>query len=484
MIILRKMTNNINKIMLMYPNSKWTEWTGRTVWDIHPYNLGLLAAMIEDKYDVKIVDGTRNDLSKEEFSEIIDKEKPDVLGVSILTNEYAKAGHIASQIAKKVNPKIITIVGGIYTIASPPETIMEDPSVDYIVVGEGEYVFRDLCNYFNGKSDLPKKGIVYRENSEIVNTGRADFIEDLNKLPYPAYHKVDFMKYATKLQREDITRPRSLPYARIQTSRGCPYNCCFCEVGSISGKKPRYRSLDSILGEIEWLIKDYGIKSLIFDDDNLLTNEKRAKELFKSMIERKYNLSWVIPALAVNKLDEEMIKLMKESGCELINIAIESGVERVLRDIIHKPVRLEHAKEMIKKIKDYEIDLIANFVVGFPGETWNEIRQTIQFAEDIDVDYVKIFIATPLSPNTELYKVAKEKGYLVDGFHFDQHLWTDGWIKTEEFRPQDLKILRAYEWDRINFTNPKKRKKIARMMGVTEKRLNEIRKETLKRANP
>ncbi len=478
------MTSNVEKVMLMYPNSKWTEWIGRTVWDIHPYNLGLLTAMIKDKYDVSIVDATRDDLTKEQFSEILEKERPDILGISVLTNEYAKAGHIASQIAKKVLPEIKTVIGGVYTMTSSPEDIANDSSIDYVVVGEGEYVFRELCNHINGKGDLPKKGIVHKENGKVVNTGRADFIQNLDELPYPAYSKVDFMKYATKLQREDITRPRDIPYARIQTSRGCPYNCCFCEVGSISGKKPRYRGLENILGEIEWLMKDYGVKSLIFDDDNLLTNEERAKDLFKSMIERKYNLSWVIPALAVNRLDEEMISLMKKSGCELINIAIESGVERVLKDIIHKPVKLDYAKQMVGKIKQYDIDLIANFVFGFPGETWDEIRQTIKFAEDIDIDYVKLFIATPLSANTELYRAAKQGNYLVDGFHFNQHLWTDGWIRTEEFRPQDLKILRAYEWDRINFSNPEKRKKIAKMMDVSEERLNEIRKETLKRANP
>lgn len=474
----------INKILLMYPNSKWTEWINRTVWDIHPYNLGLLAACMDKKYEVKIIDGNADNLSKEDFSDIIAAEKPDILGISVLTNEYARAGHIASQIAKDAYPNIITVMGGIYTIATSPSDILSDKNVDYVVVGEGEYVFGDLCSYLDGRGNLPNKGIAYKKDSRIINTGRADFIEDLDNIPYPAYNKVDFMRYATKIQREDITRPRDLPYARIQTSRGCPYNCCFCEVGSISGKKPRYRGLDNILGEIEWLMKDYGIRSLIFDDDNLLTNERRAKDLFRSMIERKYNLSWVIPALAVNRLDEEMVALMKESGCKLINISIESGVEKVLKEIIHKPVKLEHAKQMIGKIKDYGIDLIANFVFGFPGERWEDIRRTVKFAEEIDVDYVKLFIATPLSSNTELYKKAKEGNCLVEGFHFNQHLWTDGWIRTTEFRPQDLKILRAYEWDRINFSNSNKRKKIARMMGISEERLNEIRKETLERANP
>jgi len=197
------------------------------------------------------------------------------------------------------------------------------------------------------------------------------------------------------------------------------------------------------------------------------------------MIERKYDLKWNAPALALYNLDEEMIALMSESGCQYVDVAMESGIERVLKDVIHKPLNLEYGKKMLETLKKYHIDTAVNFVIGFPGETWNEIRRSLKVAEDIDVDYIKIAIATPL-PNTELYNIAKEKGYLEDGFDFNNYLWGRGWIKTDEFTPNDLKVLRTYEWDRINFTNPEKKKNIARMMGVTDKELEEIRKFNLK----
>ena len=392
-------------------------------------------------------------------------------------NRFSVNFNKAAKIAKGVNPEIKTVMGGVHA-TSLPNYVISDSNIDYAVIGEGEYVFGNLCDFLTGEGTLPTKGIAYRKNDKIVNTGRADFIQDLDKIPFPSYHKVDFMKYATEIQREDVGRPRAMPYARTITSRGCPYNCCFCEVETISGKKPRLRSVKNIVSELEWLISDYGIKSIIFDDDNILIDKKRAKNLFRTMIDKKYNLKWNAPALALFKLDEEMISLMKESGCQYIDVAIESGSERVLKDIIHKPLNLKKAKATIEKIKEYGIDLSANFIIGFPGETWDEIRQTIKFAEELDVNYTKFFIATPL-PNTELYEIAKQKNYLVDGFSFNKHLWTDGWIETKEFKPQDLKILRAYEWDRINFTNPIKRAKIAEMMNISEERLNEIRRETL-----
>lgn len=471
------------KVMLAYPNSKWANWTSRTNWDIHPYSLGILASMIENKYDLLIVDANHDDLSEEDFLNIIQKEKPDILGISVLTNEYGQAGDIAAKIAKTVYPGVKTIMGGVHVTTSNPEELLKNSFLDFLIMGEGEYTFPKLCAYILEGGEIPEKGIAYRKDNIIVNTGRADFIYDLDKLPYPAYHKFDVMKYAMKTQREDVGRPREFPYARIVTSRGCPFNCCFCEIGNIAGKKPRLRSVNHILGEIELLIRNYGIKSLVFDDDNLLIDAQRAKDLFKAMIKNGYNLKWNAPALAVYKLDEEMIRLMKESGCQFVDIAIESGVDRVLKDIIHKPVNLEHAKQMAELLKKYNIDLAANIVIGFPGETWQEIRQSIKFMEDLDIDYVKIFIATPC-PNTELYRIAKEKNYLREGFSFNQHLWTDGWINTPEFRHQDLRILRAYEWDRVNFSKPEKKKKIAKMMGISEERLDEIRRETLKRANP
>ncbi len=473
--------NNL-KVTLMYPNFKWGRGEGYTEWNIHPYNIGLLAAIIEKDYETKILDANIDHLTRESFAEYLCKTKPDILGVSVITNEYIMAGLSAAEIAKKVNHKIKTVMGGV-SANSNPWPLIKNPNVDFVVVGEGEYVFQDLCNFLSGKSSHPRKGIMYKENGEIKDTGKSDLVSNLDDIPLPAYHLVDFMKYATHIQRESTDRPRAMPYARIRTSRGCPYNCCFCEVGSISGKKPRFRSLENIAKEFEWLIKDYGIKAVIFDDDNLVVNKERSKDLFKMMIEKKYNLKWNAPGMAVYKLDQEMIDLMKESGCEYLNIAIESGNQRVLKEIIRKPLNLEKAKGIMQQIKKAGIDLVVNFVIGFPGETWSEIRQTLDFAEEIDVDYVKIFVATPF-PNTELFRMASEGGYLREDFDPNKHLWTDGWIETLEFRPQDLRILRAYEWDRINFTDSKKRKNIARMMDITEERLNEIRKETLKRANP
>ena len=470
------------KIILAYPNFKWKkDWENSTAWKLYPYNLCLLAAMVEDKHDVVIVDMNFANSSKEDFSKIIEKEKPDLVCLSILTDEYQEAVLIASKIVKDTSNSIKTIIGGVSAISNP-DPLISDESVDYVIVGEGEYVFKELCDYFNNKGKFPEKGVWHKKDNKIIKTGRVDFIQDLDALPLPAYHKIDFLKYAYQYRGDHIDNIKKLPYGHLWTSRGCPYNCSFCQVGTISGKKPRCRSPENVIKEIEYLIKNYNIKSLAVDDDNLLIDKDRAKKLFRMMIDKKFNLDWYALSLAVYKLDDEMIDLMEKSGCVYVDIAIESGVERVLRNVIHKPVELNYAKKMIKKLKETKIFVAANFVIGFPDETWSEIRQSLKFAESLDVDYIKLNIATPLV-GTELYKITEGKKCLKD-YSPEKHSWTESSIETREFRTQDIKILRAYEWDRLNFTDPERKKKIIERMGITEQRLNEIRNKTFERANP
>ena len=302
---------------------------------------------------------------------------------------------------------------------------------------------------------------------------------NLDILPKPAYHLIDFLRYSNQWERKTVDQPSGYPYARIVTSRGCPEKCSFCQVPSLQGSYFRARTPDHVCDEIEWLKKEYGIKSIIFDDDNMFTNKRRAKALFKRMIERNLVMPWTSAATAVFRLDNEAIDLMVESGCSYINIAIEAGSERVTRDIVLKPLDYEHAKKMVAYAKKKGIFVGANFIIGFPTETWNEIRQTIKVAEELDVDYAKIFIALPLR-NTELFDLAKETDSLIMDPADAKTMWTvGGVIKSEHWSADDLTILRAYEWDRINFADPEKLKKTANRMGITVDELNVIRRRTI-----
>ena len=473
------LNNKRKKIVLVLPNHHWVmDDQNYTMWLVHPTQLCLLAGQIEDKYDVVIVDCIIDDLSETEFEEIIRHENPDVVGLSNFTHEYSKAGHKGVDIVKKINPNIITFMGGVYVITSP-QLAIANPNLDYGVIGEGEIVIQDLLGHLYGGLPFPKKGLAYRVSKQTIIQPRADFIQNLDVLKYPAYHLIDFMKYATRSQRESTARPRSLPYARVCMTRGCPIGCTFCCVESISGGPTRYRSANHMLGEMEVLKKDYGVKCLFFDDDNLFMNKNKAKELLRGMIDRNLNLEWMYEATAIFCMDEELIDLCAQSGCKYLNFSIESGSSRVLKEIINKPINFSRVIELIKKLRSHNIDLAANFVIGNPGETWDEILETVNFAEVLekyDV-YVKFFICTPF-PKTKMFETAKKMGYLDDSIKFDEHHWTGGTFNTPHWRANDLTVARAYFWDKVNFSRPEKRKMIAEWIGVSLERLDEIRKGT------
>jgi len=419
--------------------------------------------MIKDIAEVTIVDAYKEDLSQREFRARLKSLKPDVVGITVLFDQYAQSGHLAALIAKKLGA--IVVMGGVYATTNFSKVI-EDEHIDYVIAGEGEYMFRYLVKHLISGHSIPKSVLI------------GERISELDKLPLPSYHLIDFEKYTNNADRKSVDSPRAYPYARIMTSRGCPMNCVFCQVSTIAGDKFRPRSASNVLGEIQWLKDTYGIKSLIFDDDNLLHDKKRAKEIFQGMIDRGLAMPWLSIGLAVFKLDKDLIKLMRKSGCEYIAVAIESGTKRVLKEIINKPVDFDYATEMVKFARSQGIYVAANFIVGFPTETWDEIRETLQFAEDIDVDYAKIFHAVPL-PHTRLWDLCEKENAFIGNGDFK---WSRGNIETKDFTANDLTILRAYEWDRINFSDSVKRERTMKMMGIDEKELNDIRKGTLRNA--
>lgn len=469
------------KILLMVPNYRWIEGDESTLWHFIPYNLCLLAAIVREDpevdVEIEVLDSYHLELSPQQLDAELKKRAPDVVGITVMMDQYAPAGHQAAAITRKALPNATIAMGGVYVTVNA-KMALEDTNIDYGLMGEGEYTFRGLIRYLQGKGELPDSGLCYRNDDKIIDTGRAELIRDLDLLPLPAYDLIDFRMYSQNAPRKSVDSPAAFPYARIMTSRGCPYGCVFCQVEIISGSRFRPRSAESVLEEIKWLRDEYGIKSIVFDDDNLFTDKKRAKAIFQGMIDLGLVMPWSSIATAVFRLDDELIPLMRKSGCRYICIAIESGCERVLKEVIGKPVSYDHAKLMVKAARKEGIFVAANFIVGFPTETWDEIRESIDFAANLDVDYVKLFHAIPLR-HTRLWDLCVETGSFKSDFVQEDISWHTGQIQTEHFSSHDLTVLRAYEWDRINFTDPDKRKRTAKLMGITEAELLEVRRSTL-----
>ena len=462
-------------LVLAYPNQKWAKFDFHTNWNLNPSLLCLLGAMVQDDVNVVIVDAQFYDLTVDQFVERVAEANPSFIGLSILSTEYKDTLHIAAKALKQRLPDSLIIAGGVH-VTIEYRDVMRDTNINYAVIGNGEFVLRDLLRHLQFGAPMPRTGLAYRDKSNLVVQEKA-VVEDLDSLPMPNYDLVRMEDYIFEGPRAGPLRPPAFPYVRIIITRGCPVGCSFCQVEEISGKKVRAPSPERVVDELMYLRDRYGIRSFMLDDDNIVIKKKFFKELLHQMIARKLGLKFIIGAFAIFALDDEMLDLMVRAGCVGINVAIESGNQRVMNEIVLKPIKLETVSLQISKVRDAGLFVIANFIVGFPGETWSEIRETITYAEHCGADYVKFFVAVPLK-GTKLWDMAANIG-AIDRDGTDCVVdWRFSQISSNEWTAQDISVLRAYEWDRINFETPEKRKRVSEIWGLSEEEMREIRKKT------
>lgn len=439
----------IKKVMLIYPASLTLRNYPKTV--APPLGVAYLAGALEKKrFEVKIIDATmegwkdeviinkeyiRYGLSIEEIGKRIRDFSPDAVGVSCILSSQHKEMHGICRITKSISTDIVTIVGGVHPTVLPEETL-SDKNIDFVVLGEGESVLTGLLLRINmGRDYKDLDGLAFRDNGTIQVSPKENFIDNLDRLPYPARHLLPMDKYFA------IARPQSLtwrkkPNISLITSRGCGASCIFCSTTKYWGNHFRARSASNVLEEIDYLIKEYGIKEVHFIDDNLLSDRNRALELIEGLKNRK--MSWQAPhGLAVWTLDRELLRRLKESGCYEITLGIDSGDKEVLNKIIRKPLDLDLVPPLVKEMKRLKLGTKAYFIIGFPGETIDNIKNTFSFAKSLNLDATTFFAASPL-PGTELYRICSEKNYLDKKFNWRDLNFGKAVIKTEEFFPKQI----------------------------------------------
>lgn len=461
-------------------------WFGKRPWDEPTLAVPIITRILKPLVDLSLIDANADQLTVEETKKEIQKINPEIVLITALSAEYYKAYHTLARIAKEVNPQCIVVMGGVYPTVLA-EDVIKDVNVDYAMIGYAEERLDKLVSYIlqNNMEEIHRfEGLAYRmegSEQEIIHP-IATFIGDVKEMIQPDYSLMDLEKYiGTKdVNVSNFVASSNKRNIGIMTSYGCPNNCIFCATRTISGRKTAFRSPEDVLEEIDFLVNEYHVECITFLDDSILTDRKRAEAIFQGIIDRNYNLELKVGTLAAWHLDEDIIRLMKKAGFSRIGIAIESGNERVLHKIIRKPLRLEIIPPLVKLMRKYDILMTADFIIGFPGETWEEIRETFRFAEACDLDMAMFHIATVL-PKTDLYKLAKEQHLLPENFSFYSDVnfgYGRGCITTDEFTPDELLVLRAYEWDRINFSTPEKRARACRIMECTEEQLNEHRRQT------
>jgi anaerobic magnesium-protoporphyrin IX monomethyl ester cyclase len=447
----------IEKILLIYPPSTQAIVKPRVC--AHPLGIAYLGAVLKKDYRVKLLDATaeghRNveilenglvkyGLSDEEIKKRITNYSPDVVGITCLYSSQLPFIKRICRIAKETKQKTITIIGGTHPTFLPRETL-EEKSIDIIVLGEGEDTLPSLLRQLKEGQDLSNlDGIAFRRNGQVQVNPRTRCIEDLDGLPFPAWELLPMKKYSIiNLPMSGISKSRY--WAPILTSRGCPAKCIFCSSVNFWGNRYRSRSAENVLDEIELLVKEYKIKEIQFCDDNLILDKKRAKEIFQGIIDRRLKIFWCTPnGIALWKLDEELLELMKTSGCYELSLAIESGDQEVLSKIIKKPLNLAKVESLTKSVQRLKIRTHSFFIVGLPGETKEQIHRTFSFARKLKLTSAAFFIANPL-PGSRLYEICKLKGYLKEGFDFETINYYESNYETPDFTSRELENIRQRE---------------------------------------
>lgn len=469
-----------NKILLLVPNYSWF---GKRAWNTLPFAIPILVSILKG-YDLEIIDANIHNYSEEELANLLHKNDANIVLISVISYDYNKIYHRMAEIVKATKPDCTLLMGGVY-VTTCIEHVMEDQNIDIGMMGHAEERLQPLIDAITCKdmAAIEKmEGIAYRKNGEVIIKPLLSNVADVKTMVKPDYGKTDIKEYINKEDSiaTNFINESKKHFANIITSYGCPYNCIFCASRSISGRKVVVRPADDVLDELDYLVNECKIELLNIMDDNILFDKERAKYIFNEIIHRKYDIEIRIDNVAIWHLDEDMLRLLKNAGCTRMGVSIESGCERVLHKIIRKPLKLEIVKPIRELCRETGILMQANFIIGFPGETWDEIRESLQFAEECDFDLTSIHIATPL-PKTDLYDYAIETKTLAPNFSFfdDTHFGMGvGYITTDEFTPKELEILRAFEWDRINFSTPDKRERACQILELTQEELKDFRKQT------
>jgi len=377
-----------------------------------PLNVTYLAAILERAgFDVKVADCPPLEMDHKSLGREISSYNPDIVGIISLTQTFPSAIQ-AAQAAKEARPEALIVLGGPHATFMDIETINSYPCIDVIVRGEGEKTLLELAENVKGHGKIGKvAGITFRKNGKIVRTPNRPFIENLDELPFPAYHFLPLEKYGS-LGRK---------FFLLLSSRGCPFQCSFCTMRLMDGGKFRPRNSKNVVDEIEYMI-ECGAEAFSFCDETFTLDKKRVYTICEEIRRRKVNLPWDCQT-RVDQVSREILIKMKEAGCQLIGFGVESGSQKIL-DAMRKGTTVEENEKAIKLAKEVGLPVAASFMLGYPGETYETVKQTFEFIHKAKPDIVYLCLATPF-PGTDFYNLVKEKGWKL----------SEDWVKYDVVTP-------------------------------------------------
>lgn len=392
-----------------------------------PYGVLCLASYINrataGAHEIKIVDLNRFSVEKgvAHFKETLDAFAPDIVGISVMFDVSYKyiAGLAAA--AKAADPEMVVLLGGAAVTTAYDIVLDDQPCVDALCYSEGEVAFAELLAADDLRGALAADPWVTRASLAAKRKPKTKHIENLDEAIAIDYGLIDVDEYGMIEAFSPFRKAKEDEVKQffIVTSRGCPFKCVFCAEPTLHGGSMRYASLNVIEDHVKHLVDSYGMNVLTIYDDQLLLNHKRAKDFFRIL--SKYKLRVETPnGLTAAYIDDEMAALMKAAGMDTVLLAIESGTEHMLRNVIKKPLKLSKVAPVIESLHKNDLFVQGFFVMGIPGEREQDRTETAQFIKDVGLDWASFSLASPIR-GTELYDICVKNKYIPENMKIGEY---------------------------------------------------------------
>lgn len=430
----------MKNILLVNPPYNIEVYKENKNFSVHPpIGLAYLASFLrEHGYKVDILDANALGYSKEELISHIIKHPSKYIGITSVTATINMVSKLCDTLKEKSDK--VLILGGQHVTFRYEDVLASCKSIDYIIRGEGEVtLLRLLQRLSNNMTAKGLMGITYPEGNKIVVNPDRPPIKDINKLPIPAWDLLPRSKYRLNGFQDIGFNGEKL--GKLISTRGCPNKCTFCSSAHFWGKA-RFRNVDNIFAELEFLTKELNVRQIDFMDDCLTIPASRFKELCTRMINSNLDLKWSCYS-RVQNINEEIVQLMKKAGCFIVSLGIESGNQEVINST-NKNITLEQVTNAVNLFKKYDIDCLGFFMIGHPKDTYKTVHETIDFAQKLNLDFPFFSVTTPF-PGTELYDWFMSSDLSPGSFEWDQlSTHSDTIYRTENLSSKEIKKLYDY----------------------------------------
>jgi len=367
---------------------------------------------MDDGIEVSILDQAAKGFSLKQTLDWVEKENPDILGLSVLSSSAKEAPKIA-QLVKAENPNIVIVFGNYHATFNAERILKKYSSVDVIVRGEGEYTSLELAKCLEKRNDLETvKDIAFRKNGKLVFTPDRPLIKDIDTLPFPDRDLVD-ANYSSTIYG---VRVASKKFSTIVSSRGCPFQCSFCGCRKFARGMWRPRSVENIIEELE-LLQSQGYEQFLFVDDNFTLNPKRVIKFCRRLRKEGMDVEWFCDS-RVDNCQYDMFREMVKAGCKTVYFGMESANQRIL-DYYRKGITPDQSEGAVRKARKAGVDVIVgSFIFGAPDETRQEIQNTLNFVNKLNIDVPQLNVLGAFR-GTDLWTDLVAKGYVDEDRYWE-----------------------------------------------------------------